>query len=91
MDRREAQTEAAEYIKRIAVEAGASLVLMEDATLGARFGWVFFYRSADGELLAGNAPFIIDRRNGSLHVTGTARPVEESIGEFARHRRVLGS
>src|SRR5262245_24620835 len=52
------------------------------------FGWVFFWGSNDPSvLLAGNAPFIVDRKDGSLHLTGTAFPVERYIESYARTGR----
>ena len=54
-------------------------------------GWVFFYDSIahqeSGEFrdaLAGNAPILVDRTDGSVHVTGTARPVAEYIERYRR-------
>ena len=52
------------------------------------YGWVFYYRSKDHDpndvstQLAGNAPFIIDRIDGELRVTGTAHPAEHYIKEY---------
>ena len=51
-------------------------MLFEDATVERDFGWVFFCGNPHDELLAGNAPFIVDSRDGSVHVTGTAHPIE---------------
>jgi hypothetical protein len=34
----------------------------------------------------GNAPIIVDRRDGSLHHTGRAHPVEHYIREYERSR-----
>jgi hypothetical protein len=52
-------------------------------------GWVFFYDSIahhrTGEFrnaIVGNAPLLVDRTDGSLHVTGTARPIEEYIERY---------
>jgi len=76
---------ATEYVQRLARTSGLPLALTESATLERDFGWVFFYRSTrEDELLAGNAPFIVDRRDGSVHVTGTARPVDEYLDAYAR-------
>jgi hypothetical protein len=56
-------------------------------------GWVFFYDSqrlrdsqATSDALAGNAPILIDRRDGTIHVTGTGRPVEEYVEEYANEQ-----
>jgi len=58
------------------------------------FGWVYFY---DGSIhietgnvsdaVAGNAPLIVDRTDGKLYVTGTARPIEHYLEEFRRGNR----
>jgi len=51
-------------------------------------GWVVYYDSrrhletGDGlDALAGNAPYLAAREDGSLRETGTARPIEEHIRE----------
>jgi hypothetical protein len=36
--------------------------------------------------IAGNAPVIVDRRDGSLHPTGTAHPIEHYVEQFRRRR-----
>ena len=68
---------------------GDELVIIDDATIERPFGWVFFYQSKryleSGEFefcLAGNAPLIVDRRTGEVHVTGTARPIETYIAAY---------
>ena len=68
---------------------GIELCLFEQETLEVEFGWVFFYTSKlyrdTGDFkhaIAGNGPVIIDRATGSLHMTGTAHPVEHYIEEF---------
>jgi hypothetical protein len=33
--------------------------------------------------MAGNAPFIVDRNDGSIHVTGTAYPTEQYLESYA--------
>ena len=58
------------------------------------FGWVYFY---DGSIhletgdvsdaVAGNAPLIVDRTDGKLYITGTARPIEHYLAEFRRGNR----
>ena len=83
---------ANEYLLKLELEdGGESLQLVEKETLEKPFGWVFFYNSKDyletGEFkfrLAGNAPFIVDKNNGDVHVTGTAKPIEGYISDFER-------
>ncbi|WP_439871408.1 YrhB domain-containing protein [Pseudomonas syringae] len=52
-------------------------------------GWFFCYQSKEfletGNLsaqLAGNAPFLIDKETGSLHVLGTAKPLKEYLDHY---------
>ena len=54
-------------------------------------GWVFFWDAAryleTGDLrdrLGGNAPILVDRRDGSVHLTGTARPLDDYIDSYVR-------
>lgn len=53
------------------------------------FGWAFVYNTKqyldtdDIEYaLVGNAPFIVDKADGELYVTGTARPLAHYVDEF---------
>ena len=52
-------------------------------------GWVFFYNSRryleSGDIrdsVAGNAPLIVDRDDGTVHTTGTARDIDYYIGQY---------
>ena len=61
------------------------LGLFSEQTVEREFGWVFFYGLRDPSVqIAGNAPFIVDRRDGSVHVTGTAYPIEDYLESYAR-------
>lgn len=67
------------------------LALFEDKTLDTPFGWVFFYNSRTfvetgdkKHFVRGAAPLIVDRRDGSTHFTGTARPVDYYIEEYQK-------
>jgi len=60
-----------------------------DRTLERSFGWVVFYGShlhrETGRAeyaVAGNAPFIVNRRTGEIVVLGTARPIENYLLEY---------
>jgi len=55
------------------------------------FGWVFFYQAKEymetgalSSMLAGNAPFIVNRRDGAVHVLGTVHPVDVYLKEYAQ-------
>lgn len=72
---------------------GMTLVILDDETIERGFGWVFFYQSREyletGDLsqqLAGNAPIIVDREDGSVHTTGTAEPVEHYLAAYEKRR-----
>jgi Immunity protein 35 len=58
-------------------------------------GWVFFYHSRQpqepgGALDAlGNAPVLVDRDTGQVCLTGTARPTEQYVAEYAERQRRL--
>jgi hypothetical protein len=74
-----------------AMNSAVDLVIQDEHTRDEDFGWVFFYQAADyirsGEFsdqLAGNAPIVVLRETGALHVTGTARPVDDYLEQFRR-------
>jgi Immunity protein 35 len=57
------------------------------------FGWVFFYQSQEylktgslSSMLAGNAPFIIDNKDGKVQVLGTAESADFYIKKYAESR-----
>src|SRR5579872_3115569 len=79
---------AEEYVARLKIDAGVNLLLLRDKTIERDFGWVFFYGPQDESIaIAGNAPFVVDRDCGSIHVTGTAYPIEAYLDSFARTGR----
>jgi immunity protein 35 of polymorphic toxin system len=98
IDRTEATRLALTWLKGKGHETDAiDLCLLEEQTLETEFGWVFFYTSKlfheTGDFkyaVAGNAPMIVDRTLGSLHLTGTARSIEYYIEEFRRQRALIG-
>ena len=68
------------------------LVVLDEHTREESFGWVFFYSTqayqetgAIEHSLVGNAPIIVDKRTGELHVTGTADPLEVYVENYRRH------
>jgi len=90
----EAQDIASEYLCKLEKEIGVSLRLVDSETIEKPFGWVFFYNSEEylrqgnfRDMLTGNAPFIVDVNGGSIHVTGTAKPIDEYIAEYESDRR----
>ena len=66
-------------------------VVDEQITIERPFSWVFFYNSRafletgdDLYALIGNSPTIVDRHDGSIHVKGSAQPIEFYIEEYER-------
>lgn len=62
------------------------LIILDDCTIEKEWGWIFFYSSKKWVetndvqyAIAGNAPYIVNRFDGSIHETGTARSIEYYI------------
>jgi hypothetical protein len=79
----------------LASQAGQNreFVVMQKLTIERPFGWVFFYNSKQfletgdiSQALVGNAPLIVDRTDGSVHVTGTAEPIEHYLKDYEARR-----
>jgi Immunity protein 35 len=68
---------------------GGGGVVVDEHTLSRSYGWVFFYQakgfieSGDAmQAYVGNAPIVINRFSNEVHVTGTARPLEQYLAEY---------
>jgi hypothetical protein len=79
-----------EIRKRWDIEDDEPLIV-DDDTLEEDFGWVFFYESRIfietqifSYCLAGNAPIIVNKYEGSTQFTGTARAPEYYIEEYRK-------
>jgi hypothetical protein len=91
IDKPEAISIAQHELQRRRRAGQVDLVLLEEETIDKPFGWVFFYDSKDfirtGDLrlsLIGSSPFIVDRKDGSVHFTGTAHPIEYYVEAYGR-------
>ena len=89
MTKDSARAAAEAFVADTGRRIGVDLAILDDRTVEFDSGWVFFYDSRKyiesgslSDALAGNAPLIVSRRDCSVHVTGTARPVEDYIREF---------
>lgn len=87
----EARNIALRHLANMENDIGEPLKLADSETIERSFGWVFFYNSKDyletgkfSSMLAGNAPFIVDRNNGDIHETGTEKPIEDYIYDYER-------
>lgn len=84
-------TIAVQFLKEKSSSCGLSFLLRPAATREEDFGWVFFYNEASHErgqtelpVIPGNAPFIVNKLDGTVHQTGTGQPVEWYINNFRR-------
>jgi len=89
MTNNEARQLALAYVKDREREAGCELVLVDASTIERSFGWVFFYDSRRHvqtgdfrDALVGNAPILVTKADGKIHVTGTALPLEEYLKSY---------
>jgi hypothetical protein len=79
-----------EILKHWDIEDDEPLIIDED-TIEEDFGWVFSYDSKIfletqifSYALAGNAPIIVNKHDGSAHLAATGRDIEEYIEEYRR-------
>ncbi|MGL5632253.1 MAG: YrhB domain-containing protein [Azovibrio sp.] len=86
---KEAEVIANQYLMDLQGEIGDPLQLTKIQE--EPFGWIFFYQTKDymetgnlSSMLAGNAPFIVDRKAGTVHVLGTVHPVDVYIKEYKK-------
>jgi hypothetical protein len=70
-----------------------AVVIVNERTIEEDFGWVFFYSMQRYLVthhrawsIVGGGPIIIDRCNGSVHGTGSARPVDHYIEKYRQQR-----
>ena len=86
-------TEAEELVLSELVKPGISdgieCALIKSETIEKYWGWVFFYQSVAfiesgdfRDMLAGNAPIILNKHTGELIHTGTAYEIEHYIKEY---------
>jgi len=82
---------AEEHLKKESTEY--DLVLLYEHTMEFESGWVFFYQTKEyaetrdiTKMIAENAPIIIDKNDGSLHITGTDSPIEKYIRDYVKRK-----
>ena len=90
----EAKSIGYQYLAKLEIELGISLNLIDSETIEKPFGWVFFYNSKKyletqsfSDMIVGNAPILISRKDGAMHETGTAEPVEYYVENFEKYGR----
>jgi hypothetical protein len=80
---------AQRQIAIMAVRSNLDLALVLEDTVEFDLGWIFLWDSKKflethdfSEALAGNAPMIVDRRDGSVHQTSTALAKADELIEW---------
>lgn len=92
-----AEAIAKNYLNNLQREIGTPLQLTK--TQDESFGWVFFYQAKEymetgvlSSMLAGNAPFVVNRETGQVDVLGTAHPADVYINEYSKlHTKSLAN
>jgi len=82
------------YLVQLQTGRAYELRVLDELTREEDFGWVFFFYNSRRFVetrdiqwaLGGNAPLIVDKYTGELHVTGTSHPVEHYIERYRRGR-----
>lgn len=82
---------AEQHLSKMQVSPPTELAILDEHTIETDFGWILFWNSKKyletnefQYALAGNAPLIIDRRDGSIHETSTAEPIEKIIERYRK-------
>jgi hypothetical protein len=83
------QKDAAEIAAQELSQLDLDVVLFDEPMASGDYGWVFGYQSAKyvasgemSDMLAGNAPLLVDRTTGLLHVLGTAYDLNVYISNY---------
>lgn len=93
IDRPTAERLARERIAGWTLPGDDSWVIVDELTEEHDFGWVFHYttkrfqESGDPHAApVGNAPIIVDRADGSVHLTGTSHHVSYYVEHYRKQR-----
>lgn len=91
MEREHARDIAQRHLSGLAATMGISLAITDSRAVSC--GWLFFFGSVAhirtgsvSDMLAGNAPLLVDDRDGSIHGLSTALPVEDYVAMHERSR-----
>src|SRR5262245_6315932 len=92
MTQSDARRIALDYLKAQEPQRGFEVVLLDRYTIERDFGWVCFYDSkrhqesgSIRDAIAGNAPIVVTKADGRIHVTGTGRPIEYYLQRFENY------
>jgi hypothetical protein len=90
-NKQEARSLAEQHLSKMQILPPTELAILDELTIETDFGWVFLWNSKRyletdefQYALAGKAPLIVDRRDGSIHETSTAEPIEDIMERYRR-------
>lgn len=85
---------ALKKLQEIEKTSDVKLAFLENESIAFDYGWVFFYQSEEfvrtgdeSKLVAGNAPIIVDKYNGSVILAGTARGIQYYIAIYSKFKK----
>jgi len=91
----QARTIASKYVAEQQIDCALELMLVSEPLAEGDFGWAFGWTSKKffetgciSAALGGNSPVIVDREDGSTHVTGTAYEIEHYVEEYKKQRKL---
>lgn len=77
-----------------ALEDGATLAILPEATFETAIGWAFFYGPAgseDDDLMPGNGPLVVERQDGRFAFLSTSVPPRDAVAAYEEERAAAGS
>jgi len=85
---------AKDYVQENSEKSGLDLVILDDEAIKKTYGIIFFYntkkynktRNDDDNTLIGNAPFLVENKNGNIVVFGTSQSEDYYIKEYEAGR-----
>lgn len=85
----EANEIASQHLRTLSIQCQTELTLLGDSTIAGSEFFVYFYQSEEfittgnsSARLAGNAPFLVNRKSGDIFTTGTALDLNTYIDQY---------
>jgi hypothetical protein len=90
IDQATARHRAVEYLRdELAADFEETCAILDEQTADEGWCWVFFWNSrryretrSHRDAIPGNAPVVVVKETGRVHLTGTAFPVEDYLAEI---------
>jgi hypothetical protein len=95
MNKEEARKIVQDHLSRSKISEDDCRVIMDEYTIERNNAFTFFYESSRylesgdiNDMLAGNAPIIVDKETGELIPTGTVHPIEYYLDNYEKYGAV---